>query len=197
MPEPWDRLPDEPNLWYDRFERFRLMGAGRSVLAVYREYLAHKGAKWRGRSGLPTSWRNAVERFRWRERAEAWDERQRAEERERWKRRRDELRDREWETAQRLIDKAEQMLKIPLVERTVESPDGPTVLKPARWGMADAAKLAETASKLGRLAAEMETDRTTVDVSRSVKELSDEELANIIRGGGGAGGEAPGAEPPA
>ncbi|MDX1545593.1 MAG: hypothetical protein R3247_01315 [Rhodothermales bacterium] len=44
--EPWERQEGEPKRWYDRFHRFLLLGAGRSLLAVYRE--DHR-ARWEAR----------------------------------------------------------------------------------------------------------------------------------------------------
>lgn len=71
-PNAWDRLAGEPVLWFSRFERFRLAGPTRSVLSVYHAEVAREGAK--RRNGLPSSWLRAVNRYRWRERADAWDE---------------------------------------------------------------------------------------------------------------------------
>jgi hypothetical protein len=74
---PWERQPGEPMLWFARFERYRLMGAGRSLLALYR--WERSGMNGRGATGsggartIPNAWRRAAERWRWRERAEAWD----------------------------------------------------------------------------------------------------------------------------
>lgn len=72
MAKLWDRLPGENNLWWDRFDRYRLMGPSRSVLACYNDERATQGltqAKY-----APSSWRGAEVRYKWRERAEAWDE---------------------------------------------------------------------------------------------------------------------------
>lgn len=79
----WDRQRDsntgelEPNLWYDRFTDFRLMGAGRSLLEIVNRCRDKKGQK--RTNNFPTSWRNASKKWHWRERAEAWDEQQRRE----------------------------------------------------------------------------------------------------------------------
>jgi hypothetical protein len=68
----WERQPQEPNVWFDRFERFRLAGAERSLLAIYNQERVRKGQK---RTDSPAlSWRKAAEQWDWRVRAEAWDE---------------------------------------------------------------------------------------------------------------------------
>jgi hypothetical protein len=70
--------------WFARFERYRLMGTRRSLLAVYRwertGAIRRDGASASGPDDapvrlrtLPRAWARAAERWRWRERAEAWD----------------------------------------------------------------------------------------------------------------------------
>lgn len=76
------------------------------------------------------------------------------------------------------------MLKFPLAERITRK-DG-VVIKPARWSARDIARYMEVASKLGRLAAGMETDKTQVDMTSKGEQiggitvLSDAELAAEI-----------------
>ncbi len=81
---PWDRQRDaqgnlEPMLWYERFERYRLMGPNRTIEAAWRESPA-KGSKGKRPS---RHWYERAREWRWKERAEAWDvaeaQRQRAE----------------------------------------------------------------------------------------------------------------------
>jgi hypothetical protein len=56
------------------------------------------------------------------------------------------------------------MLQWPLEQRRVIGADGrTTIVEPTKWRLADAAKMVEVGSKLIRLAAEMETDRVSVD----------------------------------
>lgn len=69
--------------WFARFERYRLMGPRRSLLALYRwERSGAIGRDVTGRPGrpkpdgartVPEAWGRAASRWRWRERAEAWD----------------------------------------------------------------------------------------------------------------------------
>lgn len=76
MAEPWDRLEGEPNQWYDRFERFRLLGPNRTLIATYNGERAEAGKSVIRR--YPGAWDKVAGRWRWWERAEAWDEAQRA-----------------------------------------------------------------------------------------------------------------------
>jgi hypothetical protein len=74
---PWDQLPDEPDMWFDRFDRFRLMGSSRSLNAIYNEERAKVGDP--PLSSVPPSYREYAQKFRWRERATAYDEALRSE----------------------------------------------------------------------------------------------------------------------
>lgn len=120
------------------------------------------------RAGLPQSWRLAAEKWQWQSRAEAFDEHERAQQIAEWQRRRDELREHEWKFSQELIDKARQMLVFPLAKTVRSTQDGGqtvvTEIYPAQWKLADAARILEAASKLGRLAVGEETERVSVDV---------------------------------
>lgn len=76
MAKSWDRYPKEPNQWFDRFTKLRLMGPNRSLLAAFRnERLAA------GKSGhvvrVPGAWNTNAIKWKWLERAEAWDQEQR------------------------------------------------------------------------------------------------------------------------
>lgn len=76
MGERWERLEGEPNRWWQRFERFRVVGPDRSILAVFNEW---RLAKSRNVSrSAPKTWRERALEWQWRERAEAWDEHCRA-----------------------------------------------------------------------------------------------------------------------
>lgn len=74
---PWDRQPDEPILWFDRFDRcFRLLGTERTLLAAYRIW--HKEGGYKTASSY-SSWKDYARKWYWPERAEAWDEAERRE----------------------------------------------------------------------------------------------------------------------
>jgi hypothetical protein len=67
---PWDRMPDEPNRWYQRFEAFRLQGPGRTIEAVYRAECEAKLSKVKRPS---KRWYEIVRLWSWYARAAAWD----------------------------------------------------------------------------------------------------------------------------
>lgn len=78
-----------------------------------------------------------------------------------WEERRSALREQEWTMAERLLERAGKMLEHPLTRTKGE--DGKTLV-PAGWRQVDVAAMVEMASKVARLATEMETDRTKHDV---------------------------------
>jgi len=77
---PWDRLPNEPSIWFYRFDRYRLLGPERTMARAYTIYRRERrmragkpvdmGRRW---SAPPPWWQN-WRLWRWKERAEAWDE---------------------------------------------------------------------------------------------------------------------------
>jgi hypothetical protein len=68
---PWEQKPDEPGRWYQQFERYRLLGPDRSLLAAFNQWRIEKGRKVSTRA--PKTWRDAAARCSWQSRAEAWD----------------------------------------------------------------------------------------------------------------------------
>lgn len=65
----WDQQPGEPTNWFVRFEMYRLAGPDRSLLAVWRSAQISPKKP----NNLPSSWKDAAERWQWKERAEAYD----------------------------------------------------------------------------------------------------------------------------
>lgn len=67
----WERQESEPNLWYERFMLYFMLGPSRSLRqAILQET---KGDKERQIS-VPQSWWDAYKTWNWKERAEAYDE---------------------------------------------------------------------------------------------------------------------------
>jgi hypothetical protein len=67
--DPWDQLEQESNLWFARFDMFRLLGPSRSIPKTYR--------KWREREDPNlkySDWYREAKLYNWDERAAAWDE---------------------------------------------------------------------------------------------------------------------------
>lgn len=74
--KPWLQLPDEPLLWYRRFERFRLMEPVRSISRVYlEEHLSKKNTSnhVQSRQKIPGDWYAMARLWQWEARAAAWD----------------------------------------------------------------------------------------------------------------------------
>jgi hypothetical protein len=72
---PWDRLPDEPEIWHARFKSFFLPQPadyvhGRSLIEAYRRY---RGGSRLGPTGKrlkpPGRWARQALKFKWRERS--------------------------------------------------------------------------------------------------------------------------------
>jgi hypothetical protein len=107
--EPWERRPGEPNLWYARFERYRLAGSSRSLLgSVNADRQSRGAAKTRS---TPQAWAKNANRWQWRERAEAWDECQRQQARLAHAEAVEEMNRRHLQEAKALQSKAIQRLK--------------------------------------------------------------------------------------
>lgn len=188
-----EQLPEESSKAYAAAVVYFEMGAQRSQEAVGR-----KLAKSRT---LISRW---AAKYQWVERASRYDEhlahvqhraRERAEtvESKKWAKRRSEQREEEYQTAQKLLAKAKQMLEIPLftVTRTEEEKNGrvmiTTVIKPALWRMSDALRFIETATKLARSwngsATEFPQPRQAGKASlhdHQTEEITEEELKSII-----------------
>jgi hypothetical protein len=172
MSEAWERQSSETDDAFAAFVLYRDLGPSRTIEQAHDAYLQrnkHK-AKERVRSGKkkgqgPTHWADWSARFKWVERVRAYDdhidsialeERQKATAAEaaKWAKRRMAQRDREWDIGEQLQAKAQQLLTQELEARA-----------------GDSARLAESGSKLARLAAGMETDHTKVTGAIAVMEV--------------------------
>jgi hypothetical protein len=68
--QPWDQMPDEPDLWYGRFQIYLQLGPARTLKAAFQQLSGAAGAATR----TPTpSWSLRANQLRWRQRAHAWD----------------------------------------------------------------------------------------------------------------------------
>lgn len=147
------------------------LGGARSLDAVSQELGKSTDlmARWSGRWGWVAS--AAAYDAHMAAIAQAAREAQAAADAAEWERRRGELRHQEWQASQKLMGRANEMLAWPTervtkVEKEVKRPDGKliqeiTITEPVGWRAGDIPEYVETASKIARLAAEMETKRTT------------------------------------
>jgi hypothetical protein len=158
----WEQQKKESAKAYEAFKTYLELGASRSL-----EMVSQKLGKSKT---ICDRWSRT---HQWVKRALAYDQhiaaiQEKAIEKEAvreaidWHRERARIRSEALENGRLLVDKARQMLKFPIAQTVIE--DGRTIIKPARWSMADAAKFVETADKLQRLAAEMETSNSKVTI---------------------------------
>ncbi len=182
---PWHRQPGEPNLWYSRFERLRLMGPTRSLLALYEQERAQRGATRRSGTGIPGSWRKAADTWQWLTRCEAWDQAERERAQAEWQERQHAIREADYAVGQRLRDLARLILdegpKFISAKRRVVSKGRPAKVD-AEGNLLDpgepeqivvtlalnadlAIKAVDAASKLERQAAEMARVKQAVEIT--------------------------------
>jgi hypothetical protein len=192
-PEPgWFRQDGETNKSYAAFQHYlHLASSERTVERAYLE-TGLKQVLNRSQKSFPTIWGEWCRLFDWVARAAAYDDHLAArsflereiavtQEAQTWAKRRDQQREREWEGREKLLERVDQMLKLPIVERTVEQSvmvndqEIPTltVIKPVGWNQRDIGRTLEIASKLGRLACDLETDRSVIthEVNATVESM--------------------------
>lgn len=134
----WVQQPEELDRWYGRFHRYLLMGSRRSLLGcVHEEEKAAKSPKKPSKT-VPGSWKDAFEKWQWRDRAAFWDAWQWQQEEVIWQERRKQWRGQQWELAQRMKERAERMMSFPLTRKTVQEGEGTSIIEPARWSQRDA-----------------------------------------------------------
>lgn len=191
---PLDIAADEPSKCNQALNDYAALGVTRSLSKLAEQYRTTAKSV-----PIPTrqltrikEWSSAYD---WQERCAAYDEQLRRRLREQreaiWLERREKSREQTWESAQQLRKRLADMQQFPLatVERETarrQSADGTqliieqTIIKPAKWTMSDAAKIADTAAKLERLAAELETERHVISIegltARDLEAMPTEQL---------------------
>jgi len=176
MPDPWDRRKDETKRAHDALLDYCAMGGGRSIRALFAQYrqqsatFAATGAATRKpptrRLRTIMTWSS---RFDWPERAAAWDTHMRTREEDKWAAFLEKLREKERLISDKLLEKADQMLKYPLARVTRNEETGLTIVEPADWKLPDATRMAAEGSKLGRRAAGVEDGEDTTKVEVTIK----------------------------
>jgi len=171
MANPWERRKAETKRAHAALLDYCALGPGRSIRTLWAHYrqLADVKSATGAATRKPPSrrlrtlaqWSSSND---WPERAAAWDAHMRTKEEDKWAAFLDELREKERRISDRLLEKAEQMLKYPLaqvVKREGKDEQGRTLLtivEPASWRMPDATRMAAEGSKLGRKAAGVEEE---------------------------------------
>ena len=195
---PWERQSWDTSASFQAFRVYLEQEAPRSVVEAYRQKTGKEKAKV---SQAPGGWNNWAggkdykgdpipNALTWAKRAEAWDDYLAAQDALRWEQRRAEQREREWQGGQSLFERAEQIAKLPYMrgkksDYVLVTPEmvgqeiaTTTTVEPLNVSAKDEATLRQTASKLGRLAAGMESDRQTL-VLQMEKEV--ETLLNMAQ----------------
>jgi hypothetical protein len=142
----WERRPGESAKAYAAARVYFELGARRSI-EVVAQRCRRSSSLWRRWSG----------HFQWVKRAVAYDawadrlnqealEIQAREAAKKWAEREEERREQKYQIAQKLAAKAIEMLEFPLA--TVQTKDGQTIVKPAKWTMIMAAQMAQMAYQL-------------------------------------------------
>lgn len=170
MPAIWEKQPYESKSSYEFFKAYLEQTGRRSLLKAYNQLRLRKGLK--EAHCLPGSYgqlANGKKRnggdvpggIPYSVRVLAYDNHITNLELEKWQKRSLEIKEREWETSEGLLEKVQQMLLFPVMRQISE--DGVTLIEPAGWSLRDIPALAQTASKLGRLSIGMETESVKVD----------------------------------
>ena len=179
--ETWKRQKDESAEAYLAFRTFLELGVERTVVEAYRQAKGKLEAKQ-----APGVWNSWVQKFEWFQRARDYDahlqviadlavEQATAQEAEKWAKRQTTIREDGWNLYLALKAKAELMLRFPVQRTKVNGTE--TIVEPADWNFNTAARMADTALKLGRLTAELSTENLDIDVSK----LSDKQLSAAKR----------------
>jgi len=177
----WERRTGEGAVAFSGFQTYIYMGPERTIAAV----AAQVGVK-------ESTVRQWSAKFDWVERSKDWDgflaeiQQKKAqkileEDAVKWARRRVDLREQEFTLAEKLMERANDILKMPLTQEIIKGTkkvmvevdgeehevevDTVTIIQPVKVTFRDAATMAEIASKMLRLSAEMETSRSKVDVT--------------------------------
>lgn len=188
LPESLQRRADEPTTAYRALVDYAMLGSDRSLDGLATQYRSDPDAH------PPTRRRNTLAiwsvTYNWQARIGDYDEQLAAQElaqiEAQWAARREQIREESWQLAQRLRDRALELLAHPTVEESsTETDAGKTitiVIKPSRWAQRDIPAIAETFNKLARLAVGLDTDQIRIIEGIDPGDLaqkSDEELAAL------------------
>lgn len=186
--KPWEQHPNESSKAYEAARVYFEMGAERTLAKVGEQLGKNKI--------VVESW---SAKFQWVARARAFDayladlelqmmESEFKDRAKKWADRKEALLEREWATGERLMQRAEEMLKIPLLRQTV-SKDGKTIVfEPMKWTAGTMLNTIDLASKLGRLSTGEPTTRTESNTVQQAKpsgvdysKLTEAELEQLLQ----------------
>jgi len=177
---PWDRIETETDEEWAAFKIYRdLMPIMRSLSETSRQYIENCKKAGADSSLFPMSINKLQRTYvinRWEDRVRAYDTYQDKLEQKKWIERRLRQREEEWGMREKLIERAEQMLRFPLAQVTQESRDGKVIqhFYPVRWKMGDMSSLVKLAMRLGRDAANMGDGNSYVSVDEIDEQIAGE-----------------------
>lgn len=192
----WERQDGETTKAFEAFAIYRDLGPDRSLDEAYHRYRGDKEAAKRRRA--PRYFQVWSSKHRWVERCRLFDahleELALAKLEEEWIRRRNEVRETEWSISTQLLERLQAMLEHPITEELHEEDEATgvevTIIKPARWSYNTVRLVAESISKLQRLATGQATNRSELsgpdggpihirEEELDLSDLTDDELATI------------------
>lgn len=189
--DPLERLPDEPPAAHRALIDYEALGSTRTLEQLTRRTPSATEPRPTRRLATLKEWSG---RWNWQERIAQMQDLRIAQERAAreavWAQRREQIRDESWELAQRLRQRATELLDHPTVETVsqvvTKEIDGvpvevtTVIVKPSRWAQRDIPAIAETFDKLARLSAGMDTEQSRIIIEgleiEDLESLSDEEL---------------------
>lgn len=168
----WDRLPDEPEDWFDKFSKYaRGLGHEFTVTKAFRLY----ATDFKHTTDIMAHWSQQAHQWKWKERAKAWAEFDRLQRDMKWVARREQIREKDFQVssslhgiAEKIIAKAPDFIKTSRQE-TIDSNGVKTIVIRQELRLDVAIKALEAASKIQRLSAELETNREVVENTGAVK----------------------------
>jgi hypothetical protein len=155
---PWERQENEPDRWFDRFDRFaRTLGYEFSAKRSF--WLWCQKNVDRSEVSDFGLWREMAVKYDWEARAKDWSDHDRSNLKEKWDSRRRELLDEDWDVGKKLrqtaIDFIEAFETMKEVQRTTtENDEGvvtETIVLAANFTAGDLARIAKVGSELQRL----------------------------------------------
>jgi hypothetical protein len=156
---PWTKQPDEPDRWFDRFDRHaRMLGHEYTIKSAYWLYLTANPQE-REKDAFDI-WKDMAVKYNWESRAKAWADFDKETTFRKWQKRRMQLLDQDWDTGEALRRSADNMLNRfeELVETSVMEETDPetgvitrTVILKPNFTIGDVSRVAKIGSELQRL----------------------------------------------
>lgn len=156
----WDKMVGESNQAYQTFLIYRDMGADRTLRKVIDDDLEKRLAQGKKRNTQIFLWSS---KYHWQKRVTAWDNhvrrqlditsrRNQAKRQIRWLARREKEREQNFQVAQKLRQRAIDLMAHPIVRTTTTNRGRTTIIEPAGWTQRDVATLLKVASELASVA---------------------------------------------